>query len=34
MKTKQKGIHHISIISGDPQVNVDFYVKILGLVWF
>ena len=31
MRTKDKGIHHISIISGDPQVNVDFYVKILGL---
>ncbi len=26
-----KGIHHISIISGDPQVNADFYVKTLGL---
>ena len=28
---KNKGIHHISIISGDPQVNADFYVKTLGL---
>lgn len=28
---KNKGIHHITIISGDPQVNVDFYVKTLGL---
>ncbi|MCC5942570.1 MAG: VOC family protein [Balneolaceae bacterium] len=28
---KDKGIHHISIISGDPQVNADFYVKTLGL---
>ncbi|MEX0905495.1 MAG: VOC family protein [Balneolaceae bacterium] len=26
-----KGIHHISIISGDAQRNADFYVKSLGL---
>ncbi|MCC5912779.1 MAG: ring-cleaving dioxygenase [Balneolaceae bacterium] len=26
-----KGIHHISIIAGNPQVNAEFYVKTLGL---
>lgn len=31
MKRDNKGIHHISIISGDAQTNVDFYVKKLGL---
>lgn len=31
MKRANKGIHHISIISGDAQTNVDFYVKKLGL---
>lgn len=31
MKRRNKGIHHISIISGDAQTNVDFYVKRLGL---
>ncbi len=31
MNNQNKGIHHISIISGDPQVNVDFYFKTLGL---
>ena len=31
MKNQDKGIHHISIIAGDPQVNIDFYVKVLGL---
>jgi glyoxalase family protein len=25
------GIHHITAIAGDPQKNVDFFVKILGL---
>ena len=25
------GIHHISAICGDPQRNLDFYVKLLGL---
>lgn len=28
---KNKGIHHISIISGDGQQNAEFYVKSLGL---
>ncbi|NBC66103.1 MAG: ring-cleaving dioxygenase [Bacteroidetes bacterium] len=31
MKNNDKGIHHISIISGDAQINTDFYVKKLGL---
>lgn len=31
MKYEDKGIHHISIISGDAQTNADFYVKKLGL---
>lgn len=31
MKSDSKGLHHISIISGDPQVNAEFYVKTLGL---
>ncbi len=25
------GLHHITIIAGDPQTNVDFYTTILGL---
>jgi glyoxalase family protein len=29
--TQHKGIHHISIISGDGQTNADFYVNKLGL---
>jgi glyoxalase family protein len=28
---KLLGIHHITAIAGDPQRNVDFYRKILGL---
>lgn len=31
MTNSEKGIHHISILCGDAQVNVDFYTKILGL---
>jgi len=26
-----KGIHHVTAIAGDPQVNVDFYTGVLGL---
>ena len=26
-----QGIHHITAIAGDPQRNIDFYVKMLGL---
>lgn len=25
------GIHHITVIAGDPQTNAEFYVKTLGL---
>ncbi|MFN2168379.1 MAG: VOC family protein, partial [Anaerolineae bacterium] len=25
------GIHHITAIASDPQQNVDFYTRILGL---
>jgi len=31
MNNLNKGIHHISIISGDAQRNADFYVNTLGL---
>ena len=31
MKNSNKGIHHISIISGEAQRNADFYVNTLGL---
>ncbi len=26
-----KGIHHITILAGDPQRNAEFYVNTLGL---
>ena len=25
------GIHHITVIAGDPRENVDFYVRVLGM---
>lgn len=25
------GIHHVTCIAGSPQINVDFYVRVLGL---
>lgn len=31
MDMSNKGIHHISIIAGDPSVNADFYTRTLGL---
>lgn len=31
MKNSNKGIHHISIISGEAQRNANFYVNTLGL---
>lgn len=31
MEKQEKGIHHISIIAGDPQANANFYVQTLGL---
>ncbi|TYP93413.1 glyoxalase family protein [Fodinibius salinus] len=29
--SKYRGLHHISVIAGDPQENYDFYVKKLGM---
>lgn len=26
-----KGLHHITVLAGDPQQNVDFYVNTLGM---
>jgi glyoxalase family protein len=26
-----KGIHHVTAVAADPQRNIDFYAKILGL---
>lgn len=26
-----KGIHHISVLAGDPKTNVEFYTKTLGM---
>ncbi|MDX1585159.1 MAG: ring-cleaving dioxygenase [Balneolaceae bacterium] len=31
MKKHQKGIHHITVMAGDPRSNVQFYVDALGL---
>ena len=31
MKNRKRGLHHISIISGDGQRNAEFYVYTLGL---
>ncbi len=31
MTVKPHGIHHVTAIAGDPQRNVDFYTKVLGL---
>lgn len=28
---RSTGIHHITAIAGDPQMNVDFYTQVLGL---
>src|SRR4051812_34919465 len=25
------GIHHVTAIAGDPQANIDFYTRFLGL---
>jgi catechol 2,3-dioxygenase-like lactoylglutathione lyase family enzyme len=30
-KRELTGIHHITAIAGDPQANIDFYTKVLGL---
>ena len=31
MPTSVHGIHHVTAIAGDPQVNLDFYVGVLGM---
>lgn len=31
MTIKPHGIHHVTAIAGQPQENVDFYTKVLGL---
>jgi glyoxalase family protein len=31
MEQTNKGIHHITVLGGDPQRTTDFYVKTLGL---
>ena len=31
MGVRFRGIHHVTAIAGDPQDNVDFYARILGL---
>ena len=31
MEKNIQGLHHITVIAGDPQRNYDFYTKIMGL---
>jgi glyoxalase family protein len=31
MTANTSGLHHVTAIAGDPQANIDFYVKGLGL---
>ena len=31
MEKNIQGLHHITVLAGDPQTNYDFYTKILGL---
>lgn len=31
MKAQVHGLHHITAIAGDPQENLDFYTKVMGL---
>jgi glyoxalase family protein len=31
MSANTSGLHHVTAIAGDPQANIDFYVKGLGL---
>lgn len=31
MNVKPHGIHHVTAIASDPQANVNFYTKVLGL---
>ncbi len=31
MKTSVHGIHHVTVIAGEAQENLDFYVKVMGM---
>ena len=31
MRDTITGLHHITVIAGDPQENLDFYVGVLGM---
>jgi glyoxalase family protein len=31
MSSSILGLHHVTAIAGDPQINIDFYVGVLGL---
>lgn len=31
MTARTEGLHHVTAIAGDPQKNIDFYIKGLGL---
>lgn len=31
MRPKVEGLHHITVICGEPSVNADFYIDVLGL---
>lgn len=31
MRPKVEGLHHITVICGEPDVNADFYINVLGL---
>ncbi len=31
MENKINGLHHITVIAGDPQQNYDFYTQVLGM---
>jgi glyoxalase family protein len=31
MQTSVHGIHHVTVIAGDPQENLDFYVGVMGM---
>ena len=31
MEDSIQGLHHITVLAGDPQRNYDFYSRIIGL---
>ena len=31
MDVAPHGLHHVTAIAGDPQRNVDFYTRVVGL---